>query len=179
MASEIFNEATNGTPLSNCTNRRDHTAEILAFCWILVVSLTGNVLIGMIVFETKAWLTATNCLIVNMSVSDLLYLIFVSITSCSDMRRWLRSTGTEHLHSPSSIAVRLHFCFHQEPCLIWQLLIDLLLWSSPFPVLQYKYVCNGYLLHLDNGNSLVLPNIIAHLRHREIQWEAKQYWFSP
>ena len=76
MASEIFNEATNGTPLSNCTNRRDHTAEILAFCWILVVSLTGNVLIGMIVFETKAWWTATNCLIVNMSVSDLLYLIF-------------------------------------------------------------------------------------------------------
>ena len=54
MASEILNEATNGTPLSNCTNRRDHTAEILAFCWILVVSLTGNVLIGMIVFETKA-----------------------------------------------------------------------------------------------------------------------------
>ncbi|RMX38274.1 hypothetical protein pdam_00003341 [Pocillopora damicornis] len=72
-----------------------------------------------------------------MSVSDLLYPIFVSITSCSDARRWLRSTGTEHLHGPSSIA--------------------------------YNYVCNDYLLHLDNGNSLVLPNIIAHLRHLKLQ----------
>ena len=42
----------------------------------------------------------------------------VSVTSYSDVRLWLRSTGTENLHGPSSIAVRLHFCFHQEPCLI-------------------------------------------------------------
>ncbi|CAH3135395.1 unnamed protein product [Pocillopora meandrina] len=72
-----------------------------------------------------------------MSVSDLLYPIFFFITSFSDARRWRRSTGTEHLHGPSSTA--------------------------------YTYVCSGYLLHLDNGKSLVLPNIVAHLRHLKLQ----------
>ena len=47
------------------------------YCLISIVSLTGNTLIGIIVYKTKTMRTNTNFLIINMAMSDLLLPIFL------------------------------------------------------------------------------------------------------
>ncbi|CAH3126921.1 unnamed protein product [Pocillopora meandrina] len=68
--------------------------ETFAYCLLLVVSLAGNILIGIIVYKEKALRTPINILIVNMAISDLLYSIirfpalFVTLNTAS---HWLLS----------------------------------------------------------------------------------------
>ncbi|XP_078376171.1 QRFP-like peptide receptor [Oculina patagonica] len=68
----------NATKASSCSS--DPTAEkiakFFAYCLILVISLVGNTLIGIIVYKTKAMRKTTNFFIVNMAMSDLLFTIF-------------------------------------------------------------------------------------------------------
>ena len=55
----------------------DKIGKTFAYCVIIVASLTGNFLIGMIVFKIKSMRRTVNYLIVNMAMSDLLLPIFV------------------------------------------------------------------------------------------------------
>ena len=86
----------NGTQsMSSCFNpTATRIGETFAYCLLFVVSLAGNILIGIIVYKEKALRTPINILIVNMAISDLLYpiirfpLLFVRLNTAS---RWLLS----------------------------------------------------------------------------------------
>lgn len=77
---ENLSSTTNGTqqPAVSCSG--SSTAEIVAktfaYAIIIVVALTGNSLIGAIVFKTKSMRRTINYLIVNMAISDLILPIF-------------------------------------------------------------------------------------------------------
>ena len=77
--SDDLNTTVNGTEPSSCS--RDPTAEKIgqtfAYCLIFVVSLTGNTVIGIIVYKTKTMRKPINFFIVNMAMSDLLFPIFL------------------------------------------------------------------------------------------------------
>ena len=62
--------------MSSCFNpTATRIGETFAFCLLFVVSLAGNILIGIIVYKEKALRTPINILIVNMAISDLLFSI--------------------------------------------------------------------------------------------------------
>ena len=69
----------NGTQASGCFNNptAEKIGKIFAYCLIFVVSLAGNIFIGIIVYKTKTMRKPINFLIVNMAMSDLFYPIFV------------------------------------------------------------------------------------------------------
>ena len=87
----------NGTQsMSSCFNpTATRIGETFAYCLLFVVSLAGNILIGIIVYKEKALRTPINILIVNMAISDLLYpiirfpLLFVRLNTAS---HWLISS---------------------------------------------------------------------------------------
>ena len=86
----------NGTQsMSSCFNpTATRIGETFAYCLLFVVSLAGNILIGIIVYKEKALRTPINILIVNMATSDLLYsiirfpVLFVTLNTAS---HWLLS----------------------------------------------------------------------------------------
>ena len=84
-----LNATANGTQRSSCASPGDRAAEnigkTVAYSSILVVSLDGNLLIGIIVCKTKTMRRTINYLIVNMAVSDLLFPIFVFPAIITDM----------------------------------------------------------------------------------------------
>ena len=68
----------NGTQPWSCVNpTAARIGKTIAYCLLFVVSLTGNSLIGLIVYKTKTMRKPINFLIVNMAMSDLLYPIFL------------------------------------------------------------------------------------------------------
>ena len=77
--SENVNITMNGTQPSSCSSKP--TAEKIgmtfAYCLIFIVSLAGNIVIGIIVYKTKTMRKPINFLIVNMAISDLLFPIIV------------------------------------------------------------------------------------------------------
>ena len=87
----------NGTQsMSSCFNpTATRIGETFAYCLLFVVSLAGNILIGIIVYKEKALRTPINILIVNMAISDLLFSIihfpalFVRLNTAS---HWLPSS---------------------------------------------------------------------------------------
>ena len=70
-----MNTTMNGTQPLSCPSAS--TAEKIgvtfAYCLIFIVSLTGNTVIGIIVYKTKTMRKPINFFIVNMAMSDLLY----------------------------------------------------------------------------------------------------------
>ena len=72
------NTTMNGTQPSSCFNpTAERIGKTIAYCLLFVVSLTGNSLIGLIVYKTKTMRKPINFFIVNMAMSDLLYPIFL------------------------------------------------------------------------------------------------------
>ena len=77
-----LNTTVNGTQLapSGCFTLGNSTAERIAqafgYCLIFVVSLAGNISIGLIVYKTKTMRKAINFFIVNMAMSDLVFPLF-------------------------------------------------------------------------------------------------------
>ena len=73
------NTTTNGTQLPSCSYNPTSAkiGETFAYCLIFVVSLTGNIFIGIIVYRTKTMRKPINLLIVNMAMSDLLFPIIL------------------------------------------------------------------------------------------------------
>ncbi len=81
--------AANGTQPPSCVTPDNLTTEnvgkTFAYCLILVVSLFGNTLIGIIVYKTKTMRRTINYFIVNMAMSDLLFPIFVFPSVLTDL----------------------------------------------------------------------------------------------
>ena len=73
-----MNTTTNGTQLLSCINpTAEKIGSTVAYYLIFVVSMVGNISIGIIVYRTKAMRKPINFLIVNMAMSDLLFPIFM------------------------------------------------------------------------------------------------------
>ena len=83
----------NGTQPSNCFNpTAERIGKTISYCLLFVASLTGNSLIGLIVYKTKTMRKPINFLIVNMAMSDLLFPIFLfpwKITELQARGFWL------------------------------------------------------------------------------------------
>ena len=78
--SENVNTTTNGTQPSSCASNlrtAEKVGKTVAYCLIFLVSLTGNTVIGIIVYKTKTMRKPINFFIVNMAMSDMLYPIFI------------------------------------------------------------------------------------------------------
>ena len=77
--SENLNSTMNGTQPSSCPSHPTAVkiGKTFAYCLIVLVSLAGNTVIGIIVYKTKAMRKPINFLIVNMAISDLLSPIFL------------------------------------------------------------------------------------------------------
>ncbi|KAL9960651.1 hypothetical protein ACROYT_G034137 [Oculina patagonica] len=78
----MLNTTANGTQSSiqssSCYNpAAERIGKTFAHCLIFVVSMAGNIFIGIIVYKTKAMRKPINFLIANMAMSDLLYPIFL------------------------------------------------------------------------------------------------------
>ena len=77
--SDNVNTTMNGTQPWSCPS--NPTAEKIgitsAYCVILIFSLAGNTVIGIIVYKTKTMRKPINFFIVNMAMSDLLFPIFL------------------------------------------------------------------------------------------------------
>ena len=72
--SENLNTTMNETQPSSCFNpTAEKIGKTFAFCLFFLVSLTGNTVIGIIVYKTKTMRKPINFFIVNMAMSDLLY----------------------------------------------------------------------------------------------------------
>ncbi len=72
------NTTTNGTEPLGCFNpTAEKIATTFALCLIFIVSMAGNIFIGIIVYKTKTMRKPINFLIVNMAMSDLLFPIFL------------------------------------------------------------------------------------------------------
>jgi len=76
--SQDLNNTMNGTQPSSCywNTRAKQIGTTFALCLILLVSLAGNTVIGIIVYKTRTMRKPINFLIVNMAMSDLLFPIF-------------------------------------------------------------------------------------------------------
>ena len=77
--SEILNTTTNGTEPWSCPSNPlgAKIGKTFAYCLIFLVSLSGNTVIGIIVYKTKTMRKPINFLILNMALSDLLFPIFL------------------------------------------------------------------------------------------------------
>ena len=76
--SQDFNKTMNGTQPSSCymNTTGEKIGITFAYCLVVLVSLAGNTVIGIIVYKTKTMRKPINFLIVNMAMSDLLIPIF-------------------------------------------------------------------------------------------------------
>ena len=73
-----LNTTTNEAKLLSCINpTAEKIGSTVAYCLIFVVSMAGNIFIGIIVYKTKTMRKPINFLIVNMAMSDLLFPIFL------------------------------------------------------------------------------------------------------
>ena len=77
LTTTVNGTQTSGTSTCNFNPTAAIIGETFALCLLFVVSLTGNILIGLIVYKTKTMRKPINFLIVNMAMSDLLYPIFL------------------------------------------------------------------------------------------------------
>ena len=77
--SENVNSTMNGTQPSSCSSNptAEKVGTTFAYCLIFIVSLAGNIVIGIIVYKTKPMRKPINFFIVNMAMSDLLFPIIV------------------------------------------------------------------------------------------------------
>ena len=75
-----LNTTRNGTQASDCYRpgnlRAEKIGEAFAYCLIIVVSLIGNSLIGIIIYKKKTMRRKINYFILNMDLSDILLSIF-------------------------------------------------------------------------------------------------------
>ena len=75
--SENLNTTTNETQPSSCYNpTAEKIGKTFAYCMFVLVSLAGNIVIGIIAYKKKTMRKPINSFIVNMAISDLLNPIF-------------------------------------------------------------------------------------------------------
>ncbi|XP_022809725.1 neuropeptide SIFamide receptor-like [Stylophora pistillata] len=89
--------AINNTQLTNCFAKQFKGARRIgytfAYCLIFVVSVVGNIFLGVVVYKTKTMRKPINLLIVNMAMFDLLYplLLFSWVITQMQTNSWLIS----------------------------------------------------------------------------------------
>ena len=153
-----MNATANGTRPPSCASPGDHAEEnngkTFAYSLILVVSLAGNTLIGIIVYKTKTMRRTINYFIVNMAMSDLLFPILVFPSILADLHG-----GFSYQFGQADnvvITVRFQYCVCSESCpdrsrSIWSCSIS----SSPsahkimaMSILYSRYVgcCNCFVI---------------------------------
>ncbi|XP_078375554.1 RYamide receptor-like [Oculina patagonica] len=120
-----FNTTVNETQPPNCSSLGNLTAErigkIFAYCLILIVSLAGNTLIGIIVYKTKSMRKTINYFIVNMAMSDMLVPIFVIPKRIIDLYPQLWSNGHDlfwQVFCKANPLMSYISCFVSTECLI-------------------------------------------------------------
>ena len=90
-----MNRTANGSNFWSCSSLINlsawRTGEIISYSLILVVSLIGNSLIGLIVYKKPTMRKPINYLITNMAMSDLLFTLFVIPLLLSVNNDWLIS----------------------------------------------------------------------------------------
>ena len=90
-----MNTTANGSNFWSCSSLINlsawRTGEIISYSLILVVSLIGNSLIGLIVYKTPTMRKPINYLITNMAMSDLLFPLFTIPPLLSVNDDWLIS----------------------------------------------------------------------------------------
>ena len=90
-----MNTTSNGSNFWSCSSLINlsawRTGEIISYSLILVVSLIGNSLIGLIVYKKPTMRKPINYLITNMAMSDLLFTLFVIPLLLSVNNDWLIS----------------------------------------------------------------------------------------
>ena len=90
-----MNTTANGSNFWSCSSLINlsawRTGEIISYSLILVVSLIGNSLIGLIVYKKPTMRKPINYLITNMAMSDLLFTLFVIPLLLSVNNDWLIS----------------------------------------------------------------------------------------
>ena len=96
---ETSSASRNGTqcPMSSDTARTKLTLEMAAYVIITVAGLTGNFLVSLIIYKNKKMRTSANYFILNMSISDILFLLILMPRKILELfvgfRGWLL-TGT-------------------------------------------------------------------------------------
>ena len=85
-----MNTTANGSNFWSCSSLINlsawRTGEIISYSLILVVSLIGNSLIGLIVYKTPTMRKPINYLITNMAMSDLLFPLFAIPTLLAELQ---------------------------------------------------------------------------------------------
>ena len=85
-----MNTTANGSNFWSCSSLMDLSAlrigQIISYSLILVVSLIGNSLIGLIVYKTPTMRKPINYLITNMAMSDLLFPLFTIPPLLADLQ---------------------------------------------------------------------------------------------
>ena len=77
LTATVNGTQTSGTSTCNFNPTAELIGQTFVYCLLFVVSLTGNILISLIVYKTKTMRKPINFFIVNMAMSDLLYPIFL------------------------------------------------------------------------------------------------------
>ena len=93
LTTTVNGTQTSGTSTCNFNPTAAIIGQTFAYCLLFVVSLTGKILIGLIVYKTNTMRKPINFLIVNMAMSDLLYpiLLFPQILTGLYSDSWLIS----------------------------------------------------------------------------------------
>ena len=78
MSANVAVMTTETQSMSSCFNLSvERIGYTFAYCLLFAVSLTGNALIGVIVYKTRSLRNPVNYFIANMAISDLLFPIFL------------------------------------------------------------------------------------------------------
>ena len=78
MSANVAVMTTETQSMSSCFNLSvERIGYTFAYCLLFAVSLTGNALIGIIVYKTRSLRNPVNYFIANMAISDLLFPIFL------------------------------------------------------------------------------------------------------
>ena len=74
-----LNKTMNRTQPWSCHSNptADKIGQTVAYCLIFLVSLAGNIVVGIIVYKTRTMRKPINFLIVNMAMSDLFFPVFL------------------------------------------------------------------------------------------------------
>ena len=78
MSANVAVMTTETQSMSSCFNLSvERIGYTFAYCLLFAVLLTGNTLIGIVVYKTRSLRNPVNYFIANIAISDLLFLIFL------------------------------------------------------------------------------------------------------
>ena len=136
-----------------------------AFFPVFLISLGGNIFVGIIVYKTKSLKKPVNFFIVNMAMSDLVYPISMlprDVASLFMSSSWLISGPlVQALCKLGSFSIKgFHSCFISESGSYRSRSIWNCSFSPPFPTDQFKLVPPLHSRHLDHCHGRQVPDSV-------------------